>query len=55
VDEANTHLARVEQVKRFKLLPNEWTAQTGELTPTLKRRRSVIVDKYKAEIEDLYR
>lgn len=55
VDEANTHLSRVEQVKRFKLLPREWTAQTGELTPTLKRRRSVILDKYAAEIEELYR
>jgi len=55
VDEANRHLARVEQVKRFKLLSSEWTAQTGELTPTLKRRRTVIVDRYGAEIEDLYR
>jgi long-chain acyl-CoA synthetase len=55
VDEANTHLARVEQVKRFRLLPTEWTAQTGELTPTLKRRRSVILEKYAAEIESLYR
>ena len=45
----------MEQVKRFKLLPNEWTAQTGELTPTIKRRRGVILDKYRAEIEELYR
>ncbi len=54
VDAANTHLARVEQVKRFKLLATEWTAQTGELTPTLKRRRSVILERYAAEIEALY-
>ena len=54
VDAANSHLARVEQVKRFALLPNEWTAQTGELTPTLKKRRSVILERYAAQIEALY-
>jgi long-chain acyl-CoA synthetase len=54
VDAANTHLARVEQVKRFRLLPNEWTAQTGELTPTLKKRRNVILERYADVIEALY-
>jgi len=51
---ANSHLARVEQVRRFQVLPNEWTAETGELTPTLKRRRRVIVDRYAPEIDQLY-
>ena len=51
---ANEHLARVEQVRRFKLLPDEWTAETGELTPTLKRRRRVIAERYAAVIEQLY-
>jgi long-chain acyl-CoA synthetase len=55
VAEANSHLAKVEQVRRFRLLPNEWTAETGELTPTLKRRRRVIVDRYATEIDQLYR
>jgi long-chain acyl-CoA synthetase len=54
VAEANSHLARVEQVRRFKVLPNEWTAETGELTPTMKRRRRVIVERYAREIEQLY-
>ena len=54
VAEANSHLARVEQVRKFKVLPNEWTAQTGELTPTMKRRRRVIVERYAREIEQLY-
>jgi len=54
VTEANSHLARVEQVRRFRVLPSEWTAETGELTPTLKRRRRVIVDRYATEIEQLY-
>jgi long-chain acyl-CoA synthetase len=51
---ANSHLARPEQVRRFTLLPAEWTAQSGELTPSLKRRRAVIVDRYAKEIEALY-
>jgi len=51
---ANSHLARVEQVRRFRVLPNEWTADSGELTPSLKRRRRVIVDRYTQEIDDLY-
>jgi long-chain acyl-CoA synthetase len=54
VAEANSHLARVEQVRRFRLLPNEWTAETGELTPTMKRRRKVIIDRYAQEIDQLY-
>jgi long-chain acyl-CoA synthetase len=54
VAEANSHLARVEQVRRFRLLPNEWTAETGELTPTMKRRRRVIIDRYAQEIDQLY-
>ena len=54
VSEANEHLARVEQVKRFRLLPDEWTAETGELTPSLKRRRRVIADHYAREIDQLY-
>ena len=51
---ANAHLARVEQVRRFRVLPGEWTAESGELTPTLKRRRRVIVDRYAQEIDKLY-
>lgn len=54
VVEANSHLARVEQVRRFRVLANEWTSETGELTPTMKRRRRVIVDRYAQEIDQLY-
>jgi long-chain acyl-CoA synthetase len=54
VDAANTHLARVEQVKRFRVLPTEWTAQSGELTPTLKKRRGLIMERYADVIEALY-
>jgi long-chain acyl-CoA synthetase len=54
VDAANEHLARVEQVKRFTVLPTEWTPESGELTPTLKMRRRVIVERFGAEIEAMY-
>ena len=54
VDAANSHLARAEQVRKFRVLGREWTADTGELTPTQKRRRKVIVDRYAREIDELY-
>ena len=52
---ANTHLARIEQVKRVHILPAPWSPETGELTPTLKLRRRVINDRYAEQIADLYR
>ncbi|HXM58039.1 MAG TPA: AMP-binding protein [Candidatus Dormibacteraeota bacterium] len=55
VDAANEHLSRAEQVKRFTVLPAEWTPESGELTPTLKMRRRVIVERYGGDIEAMYR
>jgi long-chain acyl-CoA synthetase len=54
VDAANGKLARPEQVKTFRILPNGWTPETGELTPTLKLRRRVITDRYSGEIDKMY-
>jgi long-chain acyl-CoA synthetase len=54
VDAANQRLARAEQVKRFAVLPVEWTAESEELTPTLKLRRRVIHAKYAERIDALY-
>jgi long-chain acyl-CoA synthetase len=54
VDAANERLARPEQVKTFHVLPNPWTPETGELTPTLKLRRRIIVDRYHDEIAQMY-
>jgi long-chain acyl-CoA synthetase len=51
---ANSNLSRPERVRRFTLLPAEWTAQSGELTPSMKRRRRVIIDRYAKEIDELY-
>jgi long-chain acyl-CoA synthetase len=54
VDAANQRLARIEQVKRFEILPVEWTAESEELTPTLKLRRRIVHAKYAERIEALY-
>ena len=51
---ANQHLARVQQVKRWRLLPVEWTAESEELTPTLKLKRRVVHAKYADDIDTLY-
>jgi long-chain acyl-CoA synthetase len=54
VAEANEQLARVQQVKRWRLLPVEWTAESEELTPTFKLKRRVIHRKYADVIDALY-
>ncbi len=54
VDTANTRLSRPEQVKSFELLPTEWTAESEELTPTLKLKRRVVHTKYADVIDRLY-
>jgi long-subunit acyl-CoA synthetase (AMP-forming) len=54
VDEANTHLSRVEQIKRFALLSAEWLPGGDELTPTMKLKRRAVAAKYGAEVDALY-
>jgi long-chain acyl-CoA synthetase len=54
VERANSHLSRVEQIKRFKVLPCDWPPAGDELTPTMKLKRKPINEKYAAEIEELY-
>jgi len=54
VDAANERLSRPEQVKRWTLLPTEWTAESAELTPTLKLKRRVVSSNYADEIAALY-
>jgi len=50
----NQNLARFEKLKRVMLVPDEFTADNGALTPTMKLRRRVIEDRYKKQIDDLY-
>ncbi|MBX6382701.1 MAG: long-chain fatty acid--CoA ligase [Microbispora sp.] len=54
VEAANRKLARVQQVKRWRLLPVEWTAESGELTPSLKLKRRVVHARYAEVIDELY-
>ncbi len=54
INEANRHFNKVEQVKKFELLPTEWSIEGGELTPTLKLKRKVIMEKYNDIVRRIY-
>src|SRR5918997_2777874 len=54
VDEANNDLAKIEQVKKFKILDRELSQDEGELTPTLKLKREVVYEHFSEEIDALY-
>ncbi|HEX6585335.1 MAG TPA: AMP-dependent synthetase/ligase [Solirubrobacterales bacterium] len=54
VDEANAKLSRVEQIKKFAVLPTQWEPGGDELTPTMKLKRRPIDEKYADQIEALY-
>ncbi len=54
IDEANAQLARYESIKRFTVLPMEFSQESGELTPTLKVKRKVVGTKYKQQIDRMY-
>ncbi len=55
VNEINPKLARYEQIKRFRLVPDELTIENGQLTPTLKVKRNVVEKNYSQLIQDLYK
>ena len=54
VESFNKFFNHVEQIKKFELLPNEWSVDSGELTPKMSMRRKVITEKYKDAIERIY-
>ncbi|WP_431874595.1 AMP-dependent synthetase/ligase [Amycolatopsis sacchari] len=54
VESANSRLARVEQIKRYELLTEPWTPESGEVTPTLKLKRRIIGERYAQQIRALY-
>jgi long-chain acyl-CoA synthetase len=54
VDGVNAELSRFEQIKRFRVLPRDFTAEDGEVTPTMKLKRRVVEQHFAAEIEELY-
>ncbi|MFI5004300.1 MAG: AMP-dependent synthetase/ligase [Solirubrobacterales bacterium] len=54
IDAANSRLARVEQIKKFTIVPGDWLPGEDELTPTMKLKRKPISEKYASEIEAMY-
>ena len=54
VNRYNQHFNPVEQVKKFELLPQAWSIESGELTPTLKLKRKVILDKHRDLIAGIF-
>ncbi len=54
IEEANQHLSRVEQIKKFTVLPGDWLPGGDELTPTMKLKRRPIAAKYASEIDAMY-
>jgi long-chain acyl-CoA synthetase len=54
VDDVNRDRMRVEQIKRFVILPRDFSQENGEVTPTLKLRRRVIHEHFADEIDQLY-
>ena len=54
IDQVNEKFARVEQVKKFEILPQDLSQEGGELTPTLKVKRNVVAEKYENEVDALY-
>ena len=54
VSRLNVNFGNWEKIKKLEILPNEFTIETGELTPTLKMKRKIIAEKYKNEIERIY-
>jgi long-chain acyl-CoA synthetase len=54
LDSANQDVSRVEQVKKFVIVPDAWTPDSGEITPSLKLKRRVVLEKYSSDIESMY-
>ena len=54
VDAVNSDLSRYEQIKRFAILPRDFSAEEGEVTPTLKLKRRVCQEHFAREVESLY-
>jgi long-chain acyl-CoA synthetase len=54
IREVNATLANYETIKRFRIVPDEWSQDTGELTPSMKLKRRVIAERYAAAVSEIY-
>jgi long-chain acyl-CoA synthetase len=54
VDDANLAVSRAEQIREFRILPVDFTEAGGEMTPTMKVKRSVVAEKYASDIASIY-
>jgi len=54
VESFNKYFSHVEQIKKFELLPREWSIETGEMTPKLSLKRKVVMEKYRDAIHRIY-
>jgi long-chain acyl-CoA synthetase len=54
VKEANQAVSHAESIRKFSILPVDFTEDTGELTPTMKVKRKVVAEKFASEIDSLY-
>ena len=55
VESFNKYFNQVEQIKKFELLPDEWSVDTGEMTPKLSLKRKVVMEKYRDAIDRIYK
>ncbi|MDH3499030.1 MAG: long-chain fatty acid--CoA ligase, partial [Acidimicrobiia bacterium] len=54
VTEANNEVSRVEQAKKWIVAPHDWSPESGELTPSLKLKRRVVMERYAGDIDSMY-
>jgi long-chain acyl-CoA synthetase len=54
IDDANKAVSKAEAIKAFRILPEDWTVDSGHLTPSMKVKRNVVLKDYAAEVESLY-
>ncbi len=55
IEQVNKGLAHFEAIKKITIVPDEWSVESGELTPSMKMKRRVVEDKYRQQIEGMYR
>lgn len=54
INDLNPNFSKIEQIKKFSLVTDEWTVDSGILTPTMKLKRRVVLERYKAQIDEIY-